>query len=948
MGKFKFSYKRFAVTIMVGAIIAATTATAAFSYAWFTNHNNVTNNDLKGSTEGAYFARGDGTQADPYVINQPIHLYNLAWLQYIGAFDGKEPYFIIEKDLKMDGWTLPPIGTTDHPFKGHLDGYDKTHSQNQTSTAKISNLTISNDFAAYKGKHPAAVTKDNFQTLNITGLFGVIEQPTKDTNTPSLQNLYVDKLTVSSTTRQTLTGLVAGYVNGKIDGVGINDSKLDLASGTTTASYKSTTFQNISKYTSVGYCTENYETSYVKTNTTMYTPAQVGENVSFNPIGGDGGQENDWGGSIDILSLSKRVSFMTRAITPDGQYFTFSSDVYHLKTGKSKYDSSAYDWQDSAGISAMMFDGTYLPLNISNAIDPSFYKNVDPEKISATNTGYLVGGGVSSGNSTTRLRNQKTGSNIKKGIYKSFGTFSNNRKGMFNGSNFSLFYYDSKSGKHYRLRDDENQKTIFDSTINGETDKSAKDLNLHGYSSVKSNFLKTLDNVTVDGLLSDSNINVPGLLLRGQNQLETGNCKSTINDKTYESYQFYKGGINFTLKKNGRVSFIVGVCNTNNDNPSFFAELYSLSRDQNGKISTSETKKITSISENNGTIAYGYSNSADSDYDSSKLVFDINALNSSAKLQKYGAYFIEIPLRAGDYFLKSLEKTSEVPYILYLDIGANAGGTSGNKVDRTKIYEVFEQVNEEFKYPNGVEIVNFANAAIDTKKFAVVVGASYIGEVKLNYAGANNASITVTGSSDTGLGYYEAGLNFTSGSTAQVGATITHTRTQRLTYFDHYREDASDTKTPYTNVLQFSQTQTMESGKWSAWGDTTRSNYRSGKGNADDFSKLPETEKLTIYDDEGKTATIPTISTPSSEEAFWESKVFTLRTTDPTVKFIKADWIQTGSYPTGSETSPYVFKVSGYKFTMKDSAETPLNDKQYSTSTTTYNVSINGTSLRKA
>ncbi len=911
MGKFKFSYKRFAVTVMVGAIIAATTATAAFSYAWFTNHNNVTNNDLKGSTEGAYFARGDGTQVDPYVINQPIHLYNLAWLQYIGAFKDKEPYFLIESNLDMGGWTLPPIGTTDHPFTGHLDGYDKTHSQNQTSTAKISNLTISNDFAAYGSKHPAAVTKDNFQTLNITGLFGVIEQPTKDTTTPSLQNLYVDKLTVSSTTRQTLTGLVAGYVNGKIDGVGINDSKLDLASGTTTASYKSTTFQNISKYTSVGYCTENYETSYVKTNTTMYTPAQVGT-ASFNPTGAGGGTENDWGGSIDMFSLTKRITYIVNdSLTKEGVQIFSGPNGFNLgkvRIGKVPSTNPIYQTKD---VRVGLQSETYLPLNVdlekefkgsetitkytiggkttAVAATTDFFKNNTVEPV-VSNTGYLTATATNSNDQIQFNVMEVSGTN---GIDNSLGG------SVYDPEKLALLYCAS-DGSLSKIRDGKNLNNNDKIDATGVT-KEIDSSELLKYSSVKQNIGSMINKsffYNLKWMLSNS----PDL----DNPSTISAEKISISKNSYKEFSLLAPGIDFFVDSQGCITCLLTPY-PNGGNGNILFSLYKVSRNKDG--SNPKLEKITN----------GIPDSVN--FDRTKAIL-----------------YMEIPVEAGEYFITNPEKGNTSASLMYLDIGANAGGTSGNKVDRTKIYEVFEQVNEEFKYPNGVEIVNFADAAIDTKKFAVVVGASYTGEVKLNYAGANNASITVTESSDTGLGYYEAGLNFTSGSTAQVGATITHTRTQRLTYFDHYREDASDTKTPYTNVLQFSQTQTMKSGTWSAWSDTTRSDYRSDKGNADDFSKLPKTETLTIYDDEGKATTIPTIATPSSEEAFWKSKIFTLQTTDPTVQSINADWIQTGSYPT-----PYVFKVSGYKFTMKDSTETDLTPDQYSISINdaNYAVSIN-------
>ena len=945
MGKFKFSYKRFAVTVMVGAILAATTATAAFSYAWFTNHNNVTNNDLHGSTAGAYFARGDGSSTNPYVINKPIHLYNLAWLQYIGAFDDKEPYFIIEANLDMSGWALPPIGTTEHPFKGHLDGYDEAHSQNQTSTAKISNLTISNDFAAYNGKHPAAVTKDNFQTLNITGLFGVIEQPTKDTTTPSLQNLYVDKLTVSSTTGQTLTGLVAGYVNGKIDGVGISDSKLDLASATPAPSYKNTTFNNVSKYTSVGYCTENYERSYVKTNTTMYTPVQVGDPVSFNPTGAGGGTENDWGGSIDMMSLNKRLTYIS-AVSNISKYGNWEQMITPKKgQGYQLYgyvsNSESWHWNSTGKPVYYIMNGTLMPLNIDentaflSEVDgvaspydssdkwktTSYYKTNSSEynAILQSNTGYLVGGGASAGSisAQSKIRSKMQTINSLKGSY--------NGVAIYEKDKFTLYTIDTTKGT----------STVEAQTLEGTfqkysqvrsqfDDSMAGSSLIHGFHFMP--YIET-DINKVDKLQIDDSIvaNISGVA-----------CKSP--------YQFVKGALNFTVKNPGYITTITGSYYNNQSQQTLF-DLFKVDRDDQGRISSvKQVRKIFKSSD--GEIRYSY-NGDDLD---GEMIFNFDRV--SGVNNTYGcfnlntAYYFEFPVLPGDYAIgKSANSKDKHAYLMYLDIGANAGGTSGNKVDRTKIYEVFEQVNEEFKYPNGVEIVNFANAGVDSKKFAVVVGAFYAGEVKLNYAGGNNANVVVIESSDTGLGYYDAGLRFTSGQTKQVGATTTHTRTQRLTYFDYYRESELGTDMLYTNVLQFSQTQTMANETWGEWSTIARSDYQSGEGNTN-FTKYKGI--LTIFGDDGKsTTTLPDIKAP---ESYGGSIVFTLQTTDPTIPSIDADWIQTGSYPTGSETSPYVFEVSGYKFTMnyntKDGVSTTLGDNQYTaTRNSSHAVSINGVAL---
>lgn len=80
--------KKIIAATLVGVILAAGISTTAFSFSWFSNRNNVTRN-IEGKTAGAYFARGRGTKDDPFVINRPIHLYNLAWLQDVGYFDSK-------------------------------------------------------------------------------------------------------------------------------------------------------------------------------------------------------------------------------------------------------------------------------------------------------------------------------------------------------------------------------------------------------------------------------------------------------------------------------------------------------------------------------------------------------------------------------------------------------------------------------------------------------------------------------------------------------------------------------------------------------------------------------------------------------------------------------------------------------------------------------------------
>lgn len=285
--------KKIIAATLVGVILAAGISTTAFSFSWFSNRNNVTRN-IEGKTAGAYFARGRGTKDDPFVINRPIHLYNLAWLQDVGYFDSKKTYFIIEKDLDMTGWTLPPIGNESHPFIGELDGFDTVHGTNK-SAVKISNLTISNKFSDYQ-RHPSSIT--SISRCNAMGFFGTFGEEKKNyaEDAPVAKNFYLDKVTVKSEEQENLIGSLAGYVNGKISGIGISNSTISLPSNKT--SFKDYT-SNVSDYTSIGYCEDKYKnTAYEKEVALQSSDLDTSQGTE-----GDGGAEAGNGGSIDMNTM---------------------------------------------------------------------------------------------------------------------------------------------------------------------------------------------------------------------------------------------------------------------------------------------------------------------------------------------------------------------------------------------------------------------------------------------------------------------------------------------------------------------------------------------------------------------------------------------------------------------------------------------------------------------
>ena len=67
------------ILLTIGLLVTA-------SYAWFINSEFVEPN-ISGYSVAAYFGGGDGTTNNPFIIKNQRHLYNLAWLQYLGYFN---------------------------------------------------------------------------------------------------------------------------------------------------------------------------------------------------------------------------------------------------------------------------------------------------------------------------------------------------------------------------------------------------------------------------------------------------------------------------------------------------------------------------------------------------------------------------------------------------------------------------------------------------------------------------------------------------------------------------------------------------------------------------------------------------------------------------------------------------------------------------------------------
>ena len=86
--------KKILLSVLIG-ISAVGTALSSFGLtkAWFASGTAFGNQNLEASSVSNYFAGGDGSEDNPFLIKEPIHMYNLSWLQARGIFDTEKKYF---------------------------------------------------------------------------------------------------------------------------------------------------------------------------------------------------------------------------------------------------------------------------------------------------------------------------------------------------------------------------------------------------------------------------------------------------------------------------------------------------------------------------------------------------------------------------------------------------------------------------------------------------------------------------------------------------------------------------------------------------------------------------------------------------------------------------------------------------------------------------------------
>ena len=687
-----------------------------YNFAWlqylgYFNHAEANNGRYQ-----SYFRLADNIEMSK--LNSALPPIGTSKYPFIGNFDGR-------------GYTVKDV-----TISNKLNGSDGEALKNYLNVRP----TVADNFAADKTVLP--VWGDTTKDVNIVGLFGItgdygstataggvvqeaygiysesntagkirdtLKNPAasiedKDANDPekayygamSVANFYADNLHVRSASDSTLVGLAAGYANAAIGSVGVYRCDITVKAGATGLSDSAP----ISNYSLLG----DYNDAVITWN----------EKPSSGGSSGDGAA---WGGSIDMRTLSRRLDYITAKVgTREGFNISTRDSGYGLY---GKGPRAEYDW-DSTTLTTYQYyaitDGTVLPLNVNKSSmglaslqeteyvstinnNPyhynQAYKEKSSEEIDEKNTGYIVGGGTYSSNDDSLIRARiqplVTGTNNGAGIYKSQGHASIEANHAYRSEDFVMLTMDV-NGNTYRIGDTVNSteaqnKDVFstsketvqynDSKI-GFADKGKL------YLSARKNFDTAMDGAYMvhgfhfqKGISTDSSSTYyygnSANIKKATVKIYNGTDKTL---DTYYSYPLVKGGVNFTLAEDGVIKTIVGAFYQSAYNSLF--DLYKVERTIKGNSTAiSSMTRISKIYRNSTTNAISYNTNPG---DGWKPVFDFDSLTKSDRLENGAAYYFEMPVNAGDYVIGT-DASSSVnnAYLMYLDIGANGSGNSGEQ-----------------------------------------------------------------------------------------------------------------------------------------------------------------------------------------------------------------------------------------------------------------------------
>lgn len=703
-------------------------AFVAVTFCWFSRGDLLNFRDDFGSAKASYFGGGDGSSEEKaYVISSSTHFYNLAWLQYLGYFNAAgganngrlQSYFKLTKNIDMSELqrngtvsALPPIGTEQYPFIGNFDGCG----------CKIDNVFVSNlmsDLIVRPTTYKTATDDNNNEVLavygtagtttkavNIVGLFGVtgdygvsadakgvvsgsneytnkfkdsLSLPTAATTSGAdevyygvmkVENLYTDHLSVKSASSKTLVGLAAGYASASLSNVGVYRCSITVNAGATGLS-DSAPFSN---YSLLG----DYNDAVI---TWDEKPSS----------GGSSGDQSGWGGSIDMRTLARRINYIYGAKTTAKYPSGVSDTGFAINFASSnRYLSPSWNTNTGQALEFYLGSGTMLPLSVdketmglsswdseektnttNNIQTNSWYTGNGYEIIGSSNTGYIVGSNTASTSSGVRVKVQPIASSNGGGIFRSLGLSSTQSSATYSANDFVMLTIGTDN-KTYRISDDFNKNaTNTNREIWAKEEYSGK---LHRYESVRKNINEMMNGNQIAHGLRFFNFNVSNYTTKTLTNVSLPGITG--------SYTLIEGGINFKVAKKGYVTAISGAfargVQYDAQNKETLFNLFKVERNNDNSIaSVTEIKTIYTDSSDN--IYYNPTDITDK-----TLAISFSELSGDTGVFESGtAYYTEFPVNDGDYFISGTQGSNTsnakayTACLMYLDIGANAGGESG-------------------------------------------------------------------------------------------------------------------------------------------------------------------------------------------------------------------------------------------------------------------------------
>lgn len=611
----------------LAALLIIVISFSAISFAWLASGKYLNfPSSFGGSATPAYFAGGDGSFEKPFRITNAVHLYNLAWLQYLGYFNRREgfnngldqTYFELGKDVDMRGRAIPPIGTEEYPFIGEFKG----------NGHKVTNLTISNKKgtgdlvysptnAKFSNNILRFVDDSKAHDIEIVGMFGVTGDydgyfnkykaggHTVDGTIASVSNFYVDKIHVRSNSAKTLAGLAAGYIGGNFSNVGVYRSDIKFAANAQANGVAGNGV--LSKYSLVGAYNEDL--------------------ITWDDA-------NTWGGSIDMRMLARRINYMASSAGKGTAFYTSSNSYVprniFYKNAEYNYYGNIFEttkknnanlfnyminWKGNANYSLTAsllgwetYGYTYLPLNVDkgamglnsttdsdingdiykyessnnvfqdignvrakytgkiiNQYNPKSADYTTPEK-TAGNTGYIVGQSSSSSAFDAGIQVTVSSLNSNNSIYKSFGKTT---PGNITYSSDPLCLLTHDKGEDNRdtfafIKDDYN-KNVIDNIANNNSDYTRIIDQTPHYKTIRSQFGPFMGELGYIYGLRFSSYGCKIVGSDGKTLSKVIERDVNLFGKTEKNYKLVTGAINFSVKSAGSITAIVGTYNQKNN-----------------------------------------------------------------------------------------------------------------------------------------------------------------------------------------------------------------------------------------------------------------------------------------------------------------------------------------------------------------------------------------------